>query len=157
VESVREISAHLHPHHIELLGFGPAVKAMVEKISRSTGLTIVYSCDSLDHQIPKEIEIHVYRIIQEGLSNIVWHASAQNVSVAIRKNLKSIEVRITDDGCGFNIHDVQRERSHEHAGDLSRGLGLASMSERARMIGGTLIIESVVSSGTTIRLEFPIS
>jgi signal transduction histidine kinase len=127
VEGVREISSNLHPHHIERLGFCTAIEAMVENISHSTGLRIECSCDKLDHQMPKEIEIHVYRIIQEALSNIVRHASAKNVHVEVRKNPKSIDVIIKDDGRGFNTGEFRGEQMQKHDGDVSRGFGLASM------------------------------
>jgi signal transduction histidine kinase len=155
VESVREISSNLHPHHIERLGFCAAVEALTENISHSSGLRIECSCDKLDHQLPKEIEIHLYRIIQEGLSNIVRHAFAHNARVEVRKNPKSIDVIIKDDGCGFDIREFRGEQLPKHTGDVSRGFGLASMSERARIIGGTLTIESLPSSGTTIHLTLP--
>jgi signal transduction histidine kinase/ligand-binding sensor domain-containing protein len=157
VESVREISSNLHPHHIERLGFCAAIKAMTENISHASGLRIECSCDTFNHQLPKEKEIHLYRIIQEGLSNIVRHASARNVRVEVRENPKSIEVVINDDGCGFDIREFQGGQLPGQSIDPGRGFGLASMSERARIIGGTLTIESLPSSGTTIRLTLPVS
>ena len=157
VESVREISSNLHPHHLERLGFCAAVQAMTENLSHSSGLRIECSCDKLDHQMPKEIEIHLYRIIQEALSNIVRHASAHNARVEVRDNPKSIDVIIHDDGCGFDVREFRGEQLSKHSGDVSRGFGLASMSERARIIGGTLTIESAALSGTTIRTTLPVS
>jgi signal transduction histidine kinase/ligand-binding sensor domain-containing protein len=157
VESVREISSNLHPHHIERLGFCAAVEALTENISHASGLRIECSCDKLDHQMRKETEIHVYRIIQEALSNIIRHASARNAHVEVRNNPKSIDVIIHDDGCGFDIREFRGEQLPKHTDDVSRGFGLASMSERARIIGGTLTIESTGSSGTTIHLTLPLS
>ena len=157
VESVREISSNLHPHHLERLGFCSAVEALAENISHSSGLRIDCSCDKLDHQMPKEIEIHLYRIIQEALSNIVRHASARNAKIDIRKDQKSIDVIIHDDGCGFEIREFRGEQLSKQSSDVSRGFGLASMSERARIIGGTLTIESAALSGTTIHLTLPLS
>jgi signal transduction histidine kinase len=155
VDSVREIASNLHPHHIERLGFCAAIEAMTENISHSAGLRIECSCDKLDHQLPKEIEIHLYRIIQEGLSNIVRHAFAHNARVEVRKNPKSMDVIITDDGCGFDIREFREDKIPGQSSDLRCGFGLASMLERARIIGGTLTIESSASSGTTIHLTLP--
>ena len=157
VESVREISSNLHPHHIERLGFSAAVQAMTENISHSAKLKIECMCDKLDHQIPKEFEIHIYRIIQEGLSNIVRHASAHYVKVTVRKVHNSIDVTITDDGCGFNIQEFHGAQFPKSTNDIFRGFGIASMSERTRIIGGTLTIDSSTSSGTTIHLTLPLS
>ena len=155
VESVREISSNLHPHHIERLGFRAAIEAMAESISHSSKLRFACSCDNIDRQLPKEFEIHLYRIIQEALSNIVRHAFAHNASVEVRKNPKSIEVIINDDGCGFDIREFEGGQLPGQSIDPGRGFGLASMSERARIIGGTLTIESSASSGTTIHLTLP--
>jgi signal transduction histidine kinase len=157
VESVREISSNLHPHHIERLGFCAAVEALVENIAHSSDLKMECACDKLGYQMPKKIEIHIYRIIQEALSNIVRHASAKNVHVEVRKKPKSIDVTINDDGRGFNTGEFRGEQMQKHDGDVSRGFGLASMAERARIIGGTLTIESSASSGTTIQLTLPVS
>jgi signal transduction histidine kinase len=157
LESVREIASNLHPHHIEFLGFRAAVDALVKNIANSSGLKMEFSCDKLDRQLSKETEIHIYRIIQEGLSNIVRHASAHNVQVEIRTNPKSIDVIISDDGHGFDVSEFQRDQKRTTSSDIGRGFGLASMRERARIIGGTLTIESLASSGTTIHLTLPIT
>jgi signal transduction histidine kinase len=156
VESVREISSNLHPHHIERLGFSAAVQSLIENVSHSAKLKIEYSCDKIDHHIPKEIEIHLYRIIQEGLSNIVRHASATSARVEIRDHGTSISVTIADNGRGFNTHEFQKYQMLKQNEDIMRGFGLASITERTRIIGGTLTIESSASTGTTIHLTLPI-
>ncbi len=156
VESVREISSNLHPHHIERLGFTTAVKALTENVSHSAKLNIAFSSDMPDHMIPKEVEIHLYRIIQEGLSNIVRHASASSARVEIRKHPLYVEVTIADNGCGFNAYDFREDRKPEPTDEVMRGFGLASMSERARIIGGAVTIESSAESGTTIHLTLPL-
>jgi signal transduction histidine kinase len=157
LESVREIASNLHPHHIEFLGFRAAVDALVKNIANSSGLKMEFSCDKLDRQLSKETEIHIYRIIQEGLSNIIRHASAHSVRVEIRTNPKSLDVIINDDGHGFDVSEFQRDQKRTTSSDIGRGFGLASMRERARIIGGTLTIESLASSGTTIHLTLPMT
>ncbi len=106
IEGVREISANLHPHHLERLGLRAAIEAMVEKVSRSSGLAIHLIGDSVDGLLPKEVEIHLYRIIQEALSNVVHHASAKSAQVEVKKNAGSIEITVSDDGKGFDPNET---------------------------------------------------
>ena len=157
VESVREISSNLHPHHIERIGFCSAVQALTDNVSHSAKLNIICTCDTIDHRMPKEVEIHLYRIIQEGLSNIVRHAAARTVRIEVRTHPQSINIIIADDGCGFDPREFREDRPPQPSDEIMRGFGLASMSERARIIGGTLTIDSSASTGTTIHCSLPLS
>ena len=157
IESVREISSNLHPHHIERLGFCAAVDAMVEKISHSSTVAIQCTCDQIDAILPKGSEIHFYRIIQESLSNIVKHSSATSARLDIRKKTNTLEVMIADNGRGFKLAEfVGPESTRGSPTEIARGFGLASMSERARIIGGKLKIESTPQRGTTVLLTIPV-
>jgi signal transduction histidine kinase len=155
LETAREISSNLHPHHIEYLGFTAAVDALAQNIAQSSGVRMEFSCDTGDAVLPKEAEVHLYRIIQEGLSNIVRHAGARHVRVEMRKYQNSFEVIIRDDGRGFDVQEFERDHKRKTSSDPGRGFGLASMAERARIIGGMLTINSSTDSGTTIRLVLP--
>jgi len=153
IESIREISSDLHPHHIDRLGFCAAVDAMVDKLSHSSAIVIQWSCDPIDTMLPKGSEIHLYRIIQESLSNVVKHSGATSAQVEIRNKTGFLELRIHDDGKGFVVTDSAPSiTAHRGPTEIARGFGIASMSERARIIGGRLKIKSSPSSGTTIRL-----
>jgi parallel beta-helix repeat protein len=154
LQSVREIASNLHPHHIEVLGFCAAVQSLVKTIAHSSGLNIQFTCDPLDPRPPRDVEVHLYRIIQEGLSNIVKHASAKNIRLEIRNEPNAISVVLSDDGSGFDIREFQKGRTHIITDDTSRGFGLRSMEERARIIGAALSIDSA-TTGTIIRLTLP--
>jgi signal transduction histidine kinase/ligand-binding sensor domain-containing protein len=155
IQSVREISSNLHPHQLDRLGFYAALEAMTENLSHSAGLTIHRSCDKIDRLLPKETEIHVYRIIQEALSNVVRHASAKNVNVEVKKNEAMIEIKVSDDGEGFDAKKTLRHKTVHAPGEAVHGFGLSSMTERVRIIGGKIRIESVTGSGTTVYVTFP--
>jgi signal transduction histidine kinase/ligand-binding sensor domain-containing protein len=157
IQSVREISSNLHPHHLDRLGFCAAVEAMTENISRSTGLTIQRSCDDIDRLLPKETEIHMYRIIQEALSNVVRHASAKNVNVQVKKNSETVEITVIDDGKGFNVNEALERRPPLPSGGGLHGFGLSSMTERVRIVGGTIKIESTPGTGTAVHVSVPYS
>ena len=155
IQTVREISSNLHPHHLDRLGFGAAIEAMAETIAHSTGITIKYTSDNVDHLLSKETEIHMYRIIQEALSNVVRHASAKNAIVAVRKGEGLVEVTVSDDGKGFDANaEWERKTSHTSVDGL-HGFGVSSMAERARIISGTIQIKSAANSGTMVHLAVP--
>ena len=155
IQSVREIAGMLHPHHLDRLGFCAAVGAMTETIAHSSGLTIHCTCEHLDGLLPKQTEIHVYRIIQEALSNAVRHASATEIMVQVKKDSDRMEIAITDNGRGFTILADQRRPPSTPQEISTHGFGLSSMNERARIIGGSLRIISSQGSGTTVRLTVP--
>ncbi len=157
IDNVREIASNLHPHQLDRLGFRAAIEAMTENLSRVSRLAIDRSCDNIDHVMPKEVEIHVYRIIQEALANVVRHASAKKVNLQVRKTSGSIEVTITDDGKGFNMGEAKARKPSPRSPGTTHGFGLSSMSERARIIGATLTIDSAPGSGTTVHISVPSS
>jgi len=152
IESVREISANLHPHHLDRLGFVPAIEAMMDKLRRTSALEIEGSFEALDGDLPKETELHLYRILQEGLTNIVRHASASRVRLSVKKNFGVVEVFLVDDGKGFDVSDPYGGKIGAGA---RHGFGLASMAERARIFGGVVKIESSPGMGTTVHVIVP--
>jgi signal transduction histidine kinase len=98
-----------------------------------------------------DAQIMIYRIFQEALTNIGKHAQARNVSVRVRKDKDRISFLMEDDGKGFDLkHAAMKEGSE-------RGLGLATMDERARMLGGSLDLWSEGGKGTRITLSIPIN
>ncbi len=157
IEGVREISSDLHPHHIERLGFCAAVGAMVDKVSHSSAIAIQCTCEQVDTMLPKGSEIHLYRIIQESLTNIVKHSGATSARVEILKNSDSVEITVEDNGQGFDVAEFDATASvHRGSTEFARGFGIKSISERARIVGGKLKIESTPQHGTTVVLNLPI-
>jgi signal transduction histidine kinase len=100
-------------------------------------------------RLPSDIEVTVYRIVQEALTNIAKYARAENVSVVLRYLDSSLVAIIEDDGIGFDVNGILTSQNKER-------LGLFGMYERASIIGGRLSIESQLGSGTTIFLEVPV-
>ena len=157
IESVREISSDLHPHHIERLGFCASLEAMVDKLSHSSSIAFQCRCERIDTMLPKGSEIHLYRIIQESLSNVVKHSRATSAQVEIRKKTGFLEVTIQDNGKGFDVTDSALSTAgHRVPTEIARGFGIASMSERARIVGGELDINSTPQRGTTVHLAIPV-
>jgi signal transduction histidine kinase len=152
IEAVREISSNLHPHHIERLGFCAAVEAMVDKLSHSSPIKISCTCGPVDAILPKEARIHVFRIIQESLSNIIKHSGATEARLAVVRRGGQIEITIEDNGKGFDV-----SRSSSTVLDQARGFGIAGLTERARIIGAKLSIVSAPKQGTRIQVTIPIT
>ena len=96
-------------------------------------------------KLPYNLSLVVYRICQEALTNIVRHSGVKKASVNLRKDIKKIYLQIEDKGAGFRLGTNKRDAS-----------GLVGMRERARMVGGTLDIDSAPGKGTRIKAEIPL-
>jgi signal transduction histidine kinase len=95
--------------------------------------------------MPKDIQIALFRVIQEGLANVVRHAHAQQVRLALTGDGQRYLLMLTDDGCGMKMDDSTFRWSH----------GLAGMRHRVHAIGGNFAIQSSPAEGTTLRIEIP--
>ena len=157
IQSVREMASNLHPHQLDRLGFCAAVNSMIDHTAHATGLRLTLHCDDVDGLLPREKEVHLYRIIQEALSNVVRHASAREATISIRKLGQTIEATVADDGKGFDAQPGKASSEAYTADQNLRGFGLSSMAERARIIGGTLKIDSSPRKGTIISVTVPYS
>ncbi|MEE9430341.1 MAG: two-component regulator propeller domain-containing protein [Melioribacteraceae bacterium] len=147
IEEVRKISRNLHPHQLEQLGLSKAVEAMARKVTKITSLNFSINIDFIDNKIKNELWIHVYRIVQEALSNIIKHAKADIGSLEITRDSSKILIEIVDDGVGL------KQRSNSN---ISNGFGLESIKERVRLLNAELNISSLENKGTNISIDIPI-
>jgi two-component system sensor histidine kinase UhpB len=144
VEELRRIARRLRPEALDDLGLINAFIALCGRISEQSGLRIERRLpDRLPPHNP-DLDLVVYRVAQESLTNIRRHADATRVLVDLDWGEDKVVLTVKDDGRGFQ----------ENAGDGSES-GLAGMRERARLIGGNLSIESQLGKGTEVRLEVP--
>jgi signal transduction histidine kinase len=133
------------------------VEAMVDKLAHSSSIAFRCTCERIDTILPKGSEIHLYRIIQESLSNLVKHSGATSAHVEIFKKADSVEVTVSDDGQGFDATEFGPTASARNGpADVARGFGITSMAERARIIGAKFKIESMQQRGTVIIVSIPI-
>lgn len=151
IEDVREISGALHPHMLERLGLTRTIEATVKKCAASAGLSIRATVDNVDRLFSADEEINIFRIIQEGMNNVVKHSRASECHIAIQKTDVTCELTIEDDGCGFV--PAQPGIVHETYG----GFGLMHMAERVRLLHGSMDIISSPGKGTTLRISLPCS
>jgi len=145
-KTLHRIAWELRPPSIDELGLRRALSSYIADWGEQCGTDADFHCDdpSLD-EVPSEIGTAIYRVVQEGLTNIVKHAGQpSSVSVVIRRVDAVLQVIVEDNGCGFDIGAVATK------GGGFRGLGLDGMRERLLLVGGTLDIESARGAGTTI-------
>jgi signal transduction histidine kinase/ligand-binding sensor domain-containing protein len=149
IEEVREISSDLHPHMLERLGLRRTIESTVKKCAASSGISIEASIDDMDGWLLPREEINVFRIVQEGLNNVVKHSKASECRVIVQKKGGECEMTITDDGCGFIPSKVSG------ADDSQSGFGLMHMAERVRLLHGSMDIISSPGKGTTLHILLP--
>jgi signal transduction histidine kinase/ligand-binding sensor domain-containing protein len=149
INDVRQISYNLHPHQLDRLGLTRAIESMINKVSKSLEITFTQEIDEIDQVIPVEIGIHIYRIIQEGLNNIIRHADAKNVFIKIKESESAVSIIIKDDGVGFNYKKYAVQQTQ------TKGLGLAGIAERVKILKGGLKIDTAHKKGTRLMVTIP--
>jgi two-component system sensor histidine kinase UhpB len=142
LDEVRRISSELRPEMLEHLGLVSALTELATTFARVAGVRVDRDFATSLPKIAPEVELAVYRIAQESLTNIVRHAEASRVTITLDSSHDSVVLRVVDDGRGFGADPV------EHG-------GLRSMRERALLVGGALAIKDAPEGGVEIRLEVP--
>jgi PAS domain S-box-containing protein len=139
-EDVHALSRQLHPSILEDLGLTRALRSECVLFQQREGIAVIYQTDNVPASLPRDTALCLYRIAQEALRNVARHAATSSVEVSLIGYDGDVLLTVSDAGKGF---DVEGGRSQ-------RGLGLASMEERARLIGAELSIHSHPDKGTTI-------
>lgn len=148
---VRGMIFDLRPVILETKGLVPAIESYVQRYrdEGGEGMQVSFHADSVEHRLPRKAEGLAFAIIREAVSNAQRHARASEVVLELREKGGEIEVRIRDNGKGFDVAQV--EATYGDRGSL----GLLNMRERAEAMGGTLRIESDAGEGTTVILRVP--
>ncbi len=150
IEEVREISYNLRPYQLDRLGLTKALQDLVSRVSAAATIPFHTGIDHVDKLLPPESEIHIYRIVQESLNNIVKHSMAATARVAIRHRSVNLRLTIEDDGCGFDYAALLADpKSH-------RGFGLSGLAERVRILNGWFRYNSLPGRGTRLTVEVPV-
>jgi two-component system sensor histidine kinase UhpB len=142
LDEVRRISSELRPEMLEHLGLVSALTELSTSFARVSGVRVDRDFPATLPKLAPEIELAVYRIAQESLTNVARHARASRVAIALEPGHDSVVLRLVDDGRGFGGAPV------EHG-------GLRSMRERALLVGGALAIKEAPEGGVEVRLEVP--
>jgi PAS domain S-box-containing protein len=151
VENVRRLSRALRPAVIEDFGLPVALKYLSEEFSKQHEIKVFLDLEDIKDLISPEAQIIIYRIFQESLTNIGKYARAAQVNLSISKGEGLLLFSIQDNGVGFDLSQVLGQDA------LHRGVGLAAMEERMRMLGGSLEITSRPGDGTRIFFTIPLA
>ncbi|MGZ8634674.1 MAG: GAF domain-containing protein, partial [Solirubrobacteraceae bacterium] len=147
IRSLRSLIAELRPPALDQLGLAPALASLVQRTAAGNGLEIEVDVElPADRRLGAEVETTVYRVVQESLTNVVKHARAASVQLTVRCEGREVEVRVADDGIGFDPEDGS-----------GAGFGLAGMHERVELAGGQLNIAPGADAGTVVRARLPVS
>ncbi|HST70054.1 MAG TPA: ATP-binding protein, partial [Solirubrobacterales bacterium] len=149
LDELLNLARQLRPTALDDHGLMPAIETQLKRFSARTGIEVRVSNEGEPETLPEDVQTAVYRILQEALANIGRHAGATAVSVEIEVDDERLELRIRDDGAGFEPSSAVRGASNGGGA----GLGLSGMVERARLAGGELDIRSAPGSGTTVTLR----
>lgn len=149
MEELLNLARQLRPTALDDHGLMPAIEAQLKRFSARTGVEVRLGAEGVPDTLPEDVQTAVYRILQEALANIGRHAGATAVAVDIEVEDERLELRIRDDGEGFDPAAVTPGGSD----GPGAGLGLSGMAERARLAGGELDIRSAPGGGTTVTLR----
>lgn len=145
---VKEISYNLRPYQLDRIGLTKAVDSLVKTIAAASHIAITAEIDKIDELFPKELEINFYRIVQEGLNNIVKHSEATEARVAVQREANRLQLTIWDNGRGFTPGAATNQSDG--------GFGLPGIYERGQLLGGKTVIHSTPGQGTTVTVEIPV-
>src|SRR5882757_2506779 len=144
-QAMRELlslARQLRPTALDDLGLAAAIAGLVDRLGEGE-VEAKIEVDGDFSDLSDDVQLVVYRVAQEALSNAARHSGAPHVSVALRRGPDGVELSVADDGRGFAFAESER------------GLGIGGMRERALLVGGDLTIESRPDAGTTVRLRIP--
>jgi len=144
-KSVHDLSYKLHPEHLRVVGLVGSLAQLQRDFARP-GLVIKVSVENVAPTLSDDVELCLFRVVQEGLHNAIKHSSARNISVQLSGDNGVLLLVMTDDGRGFDVDAAS-----------GKGLGLIAMSERVGAVGGTLEIVSRQGAGTRLDVAVPVA
>jgi two-component system sensor histidine kinase UhpB len=145
IDTARAISNEMRPRSLDMLGIHATLRQAVERFAEHHGLAARVDSEGDARRVPPVVAMQVYRIVQEALTNVARHADANSVTLTLAESDSAFKLRLADDGRGI---DLQAGRTGS--------IGLFSMSERAREIGASLLVQPAAGSGTEVLLTLPL-
>ncbi len=145
LKEVREIINNLRPHQLETIGLGQTLKFMCEQAAAAAGLELQLEIAPLDGVLPPADEVTFFRLVQEGLNNIIKHAQATHAAIVIERGAGIMRLTMEDNGRGFDPAELPQRG----------GFGLKGLAERARQLGGAFQLQTAPGQGTKIQITIP--
>jgi PAS domain S-box-containing protein len=144
---VHSLSHELHSSKLEYLGLASAAGGFCRELSDRQGIEIGFHSESIPKDLPREISLCLFRVLQEALQNAIKHSGSSHFQVSLSGRSSGVELTVRDSGIGFDPEDATR----------GSGLGLTSIRERLKLVNGKLFIDSQSQRGTTILARVPLS
>jgi signal transduction histidine kinase len=144
---MHSLSHQLHSSKLEHVGLVPALNGLCEELTSKYRIHVEFTDRGVFSDIPKDVALCLFRIVQEALGNVVKHSHAQQAHVELVSEKNEIRLRIVDAGVGFN----------PSLRSADAGIGLVSMRERLRLVGGRLSVQSAPMRGTEIIADVPLA
>src|SRR5579883_399148 len=144
LDAIHNLAFDLRPTMLDDLGLEPSVRWFAKRQAETYGLSIDVETEGLEGRLPDQLEVALFRVVQEALTNVAKHANAGHARVELRRSPESIELLVEDDGKGFDPDQVNSDR-----------LGLFGMQERVTLLGGALHINSSKGRGTRLSASVP--
>lgn len=152
IASLRHLISELRPAVLDQLGLRPALETLCERTSETFGIPVEFRAapdwDHIGDGLPPEAQAHVYRIVQEAVTNAVKHARPRHILVELQGNGRVLTASVTDDGSGIPPHPGGPQ-------PRSSGMGLSAMQERADLLDAQLRIGGASGGGTRVSLRLP--
>lgn len=145
VSDVHMMSHRLHCSKLDTVGLAAAAAGFCRELSKQQNVEVDFQCGGIARELPEAIALCMFRVLQEALQNAVRHSGAKHFKVSLAECTNQIALTICDEGRGFNPAEALK----------GSGLGLASMIERLKLVGGELLIDAGPKRGTTIRASVP--
>jgi len=142
---VHALSHHLHSSKLEYLGIVAAAKSYCKELSEKRVLDIEFHSEGVPKNLPQDVALSLFRVLQEALLNAVKHSGSGHFEVRLSGTPDGIELSVGDTGIGFDPENARK----------SRGLGLISMQERIKLVGGEFLVRSQLERGTTVCARVP--
>ena len=143
LDDFRHMTHELHPRHLDTVSLACSMRTYIKDFVDYSNLDVNFQEHDVPAQLPMPLTICLYRLLQESLGNIRKHANAKHVVVSLSGHSGQVELRVSDDGSGFN------------SSENKKGLGLTSMQERVRPLRGQVTIDSTPGRGTAITVKIP--
>lgn len=150
LDGLHRVIFDLRPSVLDDLGLASAVRWWVARHLTPAGITAHVETENLEDRLPSTIEIPVFRVVQEALTNVVRHSGAKTVLVQLSNEHGLLSVDVEDDGAGFTPADVAKPS------ESGQGLGLLGMRERVEILGGSLTLDSSPGAGTHVAFTVPV-
>ena len=144
ISDLRRLYLHLRPTALDDLGLLPSIRLLIEKINKESDINAQISVEGEEQRLQPQIEVHIYRVIQEALNNILYHSKATTALVSLHYSTESLKIKVADNGQGFIPN---------HKLNLGDKFGLIGMEQRIKSLGGTFQISSITNEGTQILIE----